>query len=244
MRGLIREIFSSVQGEGLFMGCRQVFIRFSGCNLSCRYCDTAGVEGAGACRVETEPGRRIFTPIDNPLSVQDVMAVVKNFDLSRHHSVSLTGGEPLLQADFLGDLIPRIKSEGAKVYLETNGSLPERLVPLIGLVDVVAMDIKLPGTSGCPPLWDKHLQFLSVARRAGLFVKIVIDDLGSIPEFERALDLVAGVDRGIPLVIQPLTRDGGCSLSPGRALELQEMGLGKLDQVRVIPQAHVFMNQL
>ncbi|MCL5059022.1 MAG: 7-carboxy-7-deazaguanine synthase QueE, partial [Actinobacteria bacterium] len=41
MKAAVREIFSSVQGEGPYVGTRQIFIRFDGCNLSCRYCDTA-----------------------------------------------------------------------------------------------------------------------------------------------------------------------------------------------------------
>ncbi len=245
MTALIREIFSSVQGEGPYVGCRQVFIRFEGCNLSCRYCDTGRVIETDTCRVEIEPGGRFFLELSNPLSVQDVLDVVmNNYKLSLHHSVSLTGGEPLLQADFLKELLPSLKQTGSLVYLETNGSLPDALRPLIGMVDIVAMDIKLPGTAGCSPLWDEHLHFLSVAKRARLFVKIVMDDLSSISEFEEALELIAGVDDGIPLIIQPMTRGGKCSLSPGRALGLQAAGLGRLKDVRVIPQVHVMMGQL
>ncbi|MDX9694125.1 MAG: 7-carboxy-7-deazaguanine synthase QueE, partial [Methanothermobacter sp.] len=40
MRAPIMEVFSSIQGEGLLVGCRQIFIRFAGCNLNCKYCDT------------------------------------------------------------------------------------------------------------------------------------------------------------------------------------------------------------
>ncbi|MCL6610050.1 MAG: 7-carboxy-7-deazaguanine synthase QueE [Peptococcaceae bacterium] len=238
-------MFSSVQGEGPYIGCRQIFIRFEGCNLSCRYCDTGRAGENSACRVETDPGKRVFIEIANPLSVRDVIETTAgNFDLGRHHSISLTGGEPLIQADFLGELLPELKQRGIRVYLETNGSLHENLSPLIGLVDIVSMDIKLPGTSGCGPLWDRHLHFLRVANRTRVFVKIVVDDLSSISEFERAVDLIAAVDAGIPLVIQPVTRGGRCSLSPHRALQLQALGSGRLRDVRVIPQAHVMMNQL
>lgn len=245
LEAFIREIFSSVQGEGPYVGCRQVFIRFAGCNLSCRYCDTRPEDKIKACRVEVDPGRRIFEKIANPLSPRDVLdAVTGRFNLAMHHTVSLTGGEPLLQVEFLKELLPELKKLGAGVYLETNGSLPENLPPVMGLVDIVSMDIKLPGTAGCDPLWDRHLHFLSVAKQARAFVKIVMDDLSSDEEFERALDLVAGVDDRIPLIIQPVTSGGRCSLSPHRALELQTLGLRRLRDVRVIPQAHIMMNQL
>jgi len=245
LKAFIREIFSSVQGEGPYVGCRQLFIRFAGCNLSCRYCDTGPGEALKTCRVEVIAGKRVFEEIANPLSTGEVMdAITGKYDLGMHHAVSLTGGEPLLQVEFLKEMLPRLKQMGAGVYLETNGTLPESLTKVIGLVDIVSMDIKLPGTAGCDPLWDRHLQFLSVAKQARVFVKIVMDDMSTVSEFERALDLVAGVDNGIPLIIQPVTSGGRCSLSPPRALDLQALGLRRLREVRVIPQAHVMMNQL
>ncbi|MCL6477782.1 MAG: 7-carboxy-7-deazaguanine synthase QueE [Peptococcaceae bacterium] len=245
MGAFIREIYSSVQGEGPYIGCRQVFIRFDGCNLNCRYCDTGRPGEKTTGQVEAAAGKRTFVEVKNPLSPQEVIKAAKRlFFFSPHHSVSVTGGEPLLQADFLKELLPGLKRLGMGIYLETNGTLPEKLKQLIGLVDIISMDIKLPGTAGCPPLWDDHARFLSVAREAKVFVKIVVDDFSPVPEFERAVELVAGVDTGIMLVVQPMTRNGRCVLSPGRALEFQDMGSRRLASVRIIPQAHVMMNQL
>lgn len=241
----IREIFSSVQGEGLYVGCRQIFIRFEGCNLSCRYCDTVKAGEKNNCSVEVEPGKRSFVELANPMSVKHVLdAITAGFRLSLHHSVSVTGGEPLMQAGFLKELLPAAKRLGIPVYLETNGSLPQKLNQIINFIDIVSMDIKLPGTTGCPPLWEEHAQFLSIARNAQVFVKIVVDNKSDVWEFKKALDLMAGIDKGVPLVIQPVTVDGRCVLSPDRALELQEMALGVIKDVRIIPQVHIMMNQL
>ncbi|MCL5058290.1 MAG: 7-carboxy-7-deazaguanine synthase QueE [Actinobacteria bacterium] len=157
MKAAVREIFSSVQGEGPYVGTRQIFIRFDGCNLSCRYCDTARSGAARHCRVEAVPGKRDFVEVANPLSGPELVKLLqKYFNAGGHHFTSLTGGEPLVHAEYLEGLLPAIKQMGLKVYLETNGTLYAELSRVIGLIDIVAMDIKLPGTSGCGPLWEKH----------------------------------------------------------------------------------------
>ncbi|MHB8158303.1 MAG: 7-carboxy-7-deazaguanine synthase QueE, partial [Desulfocucumaceae bacterium] len=181
----------------------------------------------------------------NPITIPVLINTLRdNFDLALHHSVSITGGEPLLQVEFLKGLLPALRSLGIKIYLETNGTLPGNLGSIIGLTDIISMDIKLPKTSGCEPQWDKHLEFLSIARQGQVFVKIVLDDHSDFLEYNTAVDLIARVDSGILLVIQPVTLDGKCILTPKRALEYQSAALKRLKEVRIIPQAHVMMNQL
>ncbi|MFZ5648469.1 MAG: 7-carboxy-7-deazaguanine synthase QueE [Bacillota bacterium] len=245
MKANISEVFSSAQGEGPYVGLRQVFIRFTGCNLSCRYCDTGHDKSSDTCRVEIEPGRKRFIEIPNPVSVVELVKIITgHYPVSLHHSVSITGGEPLLHAEYLKYLLPELKKTGLKTYLETNGSLPGELARVIDLVDIVSMDIKLPGTSGCQPMWEDHRQFLCVARKAGVFVKIVMDDQSDAVEYSRALEMLHREDAGITLVIQPLTSNGKCALSPERALFFQAMALERLKDVRLIPQTHIFMGQM
>jgi organic radical activating enzyme len=245
VKGAVREIFSSVQGEGPYVGTRQLFVRLDGCNLACRYCDTNGSGDGGFCKVEATPGRRDYIEVAGPLSAPDLLRLLRErFAIGEHHSVSITGGEPLVQAEFLAGLLPGIREMGLQIYLETNGTLPRELSRVIGLVDIVAMDIKLPGTSGGDPLWDRHDQFLTIARQARVFVKIVMDDHSDREEFERAVNIVYGVDPGITTVIQPVTREGKCALSPERALAYQSMALKLLRDVRIIPQTHIMMGQL
>lgn len=226
------------------MGCRQVFIRFAGCNLSCAYCDTPTGPAPPVCRVEDCPGSNIFTELENPLTVPAIVKVVQNFDLAAHHSVSLTGGEPLIHVEFLLELLPLLKGSRRGIYLETNGTLHSELSRVISLVDMVAMDIKLPGPSGIDNLWEQHRQFLAIARDKQVFVKIVVNNFTETGEIEKAASLIGSIDPLIPLVIQPETRDGRFCLDAAKARSFQSSALAMLRDVRIIPQTHVMMGLL
>ena len=100
----INEIFCSIQGEGWFTGTASVFVRTSGCNLECSFCDTDHQQG-------------------KEMSVADIVATAARYPA--RHAV-ITGGEPALQAD-LGELVEKLHEEGFFVQIETNGtrSLPD-----------------------------------------------------------------------------------------------------------------------
>jgi len=236
------EVFSGIQGEGLYVGCRQAFVRFAGCNLRCRYCDTRYAwDAPAACAMECEPGCRAFDDVPNPVSASDLQERLRPWlaGSSLHHSVALTGGEPLLHADFLAVLLPRLRQSGVRTYLETNGTMPESLAEVVGDVDVIAMDIKLPSATGEKPRHEANRRFLETAIRREVFVKVVFSDATGAGEVDAAARLVAAVDRDIPLVLQPVTPPADAAApAPGKALALQAVAAGRLGNVRVIPQTH------
>jgi 7-carboxy-7-deazaguanine synthase len=222
----ITEIFSSVQGEGLCIGQRQVFVRFRGCNLECSFCDT-------------EEGLSYET-----LSVESVHEKILQLNSeSIHNTVALTGGEPLEQSDFLKALLPGLKEAGFKIYLETNATLSSRLCDIISFVDTISADIKLPSVSGNMPCWKEHEAFLEKAFEKEFFVKVVVSDKTDEKEFDRAIGIVKDMSIDIPFIIQPETKSCACSIniSADRLMGLQQRALKALNNVLVIPQAHKMM---
>jgi 7-carboxy-7-deazaguanine synthase len=242
------ECFSSIQGEGVLVGLRQAFLRFSGCNLNCSFCDTPGMSNTPAdCLLEQTPGRRDFLTVANPVTCEAVVALVASWTRGWpgiHHSISITGGEPLLYGEQLRDWLPELRRL-LPIYLETNGTLPKALAPLIAHLDYIGMDIKLPSASGCPALWEEHREFLEIAVQRDVCVKVVMDCSTEDWEIERSCELIAGVNRAIPLILQPMTRpDGSIAISSLRTLEIQEIAGARLKEVRVIPQTHKFLGVL
>jgi 7-carboxy-7-deazaguanine synthase len=243
----IREIFSSIQGEGFLAGRRQIFIRLAECNLDCSYCDTDHAR-ADTCRVESSPGSTEFTCLAQPLSLHDVLQIVDVWCErlpGAHHSISLTGGEPLLYAENLATWLPALRRV-LPIHLETNGTMHLALEQVKGQVDYVSMDMKLPSTSGCTEhLWDLHREFLRASPGKSTSVKVVISNDTLFDEIEIVCSIINDVDRLTPLFLQPLSlADGGVGISVTHMLRLQETASARLPDVRVIPQMHRMLGAL
>ena len=237
----ISEIFASIQGEGLFCGSRQIFIRFIGCNLSCAFCDTPDTsrDADMPCRAQISSENTEFEIMPNPLSVEDVVNVCLRLDAK---SISITGGEPLLNADFLVPLFAALKNSGFCTHLETNGTLYNELEKVIDITDVIAMDIKLPSSSGIDNLWQAHSKFLEIASKKQVFVKAVVSADTSMQEIQQCSDIIAGVNKDIPFIIQPVTSEK--SVCADYLIALQLAALKKLSDVRVIPQCHKILGAI
>ena len=239
------EIFSSIQGEGPYIGVKQLFIRFAGCNLNCEYCDTDfSVEKD--FKVFDENGQNSYA---NPVNPGALLNISEKFlNGVRHHSVSLTGGEPLLNTEFLVKFLPLliIKFPYLKIYLETNGTLNENFKSVIPFVDIVSMDLKLDSSTGVPFPFLTHKNFIDTAIKANkeIFVKTVISSKIGDNEIAEICDLLCK-KKLIPLILQPISTDKPeLKLTPVHLLEIQDKFLSRLNDVRIIPQTHKYLNLL
>lgn len=242
----ISEIFSSIQGEGKYVGCRQLFIRLIGCNMDCPYCDTDGLahEGSKECVLEACEGYNGDFTLKNPLNIEDITPYVNYRLQAPHHSISITGGEPLLYPQAILQIKKLALNYNLPIFLETNGTLYEQLSKIIDDVDIISMDMKLPSDIG-KSYWLEHEQFLKIASKKDVYVKIVVSQESTVEDFEKALSIIKNIDDNILLVLQPITPMGGLhEAEPIKMLNWQTMALKVLKNVRVIPQTHKMMNQL
>lgn len=238
----ITEIFASIQGEGLYAGRPHTFVRFCGCNLNCSYCDTPAARDRQKpfCSVEKTPGHGDFAYMQNPLAVEDV---VEAADMLGSRDISLTGGEPLLQVDFLVKLLPALRGKGYRVHLETNGTKPDEILKLAGQIDVVAMDFKLPSSAAAGDFFESHARFLKATRGAKVFAKVVLDGNVTDAEMRKCAEIIANAGKPVALIIQPITPAADSPAPPNlaRLMALHKLASEIVDDVRVIPQIHRLM---
>lgn len=238
--GRLAEVFRSIQGEGLLMGRRQVFVRLAGCHVGCRYCDTewAFAELADVA-VPNRPGERV----DNPLTPEQVVALVDAADPASspgpRASVSLTGGEPLEQAPFVAALAAALAPRD--VMLETSALDAEALALVAPHCRWLACDVKLPSSTGQADVLDRHAAVFAsgVLGASEPFFKLIVDGTTSAAEVDRAAALIADHHPDAAVFLQPVTPLGGSPPIGAAELEgLHDRLLAAGLDARVVPQVH------
>ncbi|MFC1657844.1 7-carboxy-7-deazaguanine synthase QueE [Candidatus Omnitrophota bacterium] len=218
MKARIAEVFQSIQGEGIHLGKEQVFIRFFGCNLErCAFCDT---------RLSAF---KEYAPAD--------LCDYLKSGFSRLNSVALTGGEPLVQKEFLSRFLPLLKQAGLEIYLETNATLPGALRAVIDYIDIIAIDFKFPSSTGLRRFWQEHEEFLKLATQKEVLIKAVICHSTVYSDLEQAVKVISRVNRAVPFILQPNSFESGSSLT-NKILEFKRFSLQSLSDVRIVPQLH------
>lgn len=218
----IKEIFTSIQGEGPYIGVKQLFIRFCGCNLNCDYCDTKDIPNEDYLE---------FTP-------EELKNYMQDFNLKSIHSISLTGGEPLIWIDFLLEFLPMLKN---KIYLETNSTLNNNFEKIIDYIDIVSADIKLPSASEIENSFAVHDEFFKVAIKYNkeIFTKIVFDENILDDEIYNCIKLAEKYN--FPVILQPKTIGDKVSINQEKMFEVFNKFLTVHPNTRLIPQVQKFL---
>lgn len=247
----VSEIFSSAQGEGVQIGRRQLFVRFCECHRNCLYCDT-NVKRTETIRIEREPGTHQFFNEPNPVSMERLLELIEaaNRPEFAHDDLFITGGEPLLHAAFLKEMLPEARKRmHLPVHLETCGDMPEAYSSIAQWVDHVLMDIKLPSVTGEAETWATHLAFLKEIVKAGddATIKLVVNADTKQDDLQHATALILASGSRSAVVLQPMTATVHSDRVPTGKQVLtwqSQMALALGRCVRIIPQTHTIMGLL
>ncbi len=230
MKAPIIEIFSSFQGEGLWIGQRQIFVRFAGCNLNCNYCDTNDSK--------SEKSGTLMTP-------QDVSEEINRILTPDCKTISFTGGEPSLYPEFISEVS---KNFNLNIMLETNGTLPNN-IDLIDKLDIVSLDIKLPehfDGDFDEEIFLNEIKSLNLlmAKSINVYCKVVILPSTKIKSFKGVVEKLSeniSSKSNLKIIIQPSSPLGEWKNINFKLFEFSEV-VGQYFEVSTIPQIHKILD--
>lgn len=209
----IAEMFSSINGEGTHAGQLAFFIRFTGCNLNCSYCDTKWANVPNAPFTE--------------MTADEILSEVKKSGIK---NVTVTGGEPLIQPNII-PLLEMLCGDGHYVEIETNGSADvSEVLKIKENRPALTMDYKLPSSDMENHMRTENFNLLEKKDT----VKFVS---GSRADLERALEIIReyGLIGKCAVYISPVFG----KLKPAEIVDF--MLENKLNGVNVQLQMHKFI---
>ena len=224
----IFEVFTSIEGEGIFCGTKTLFVRMAGCPFTCFWCDTADALPA------------------NSGSEYGIASACELIDKSlQEHTfkVNFTGGEPLVQYEAVAAMAAHVRSRGIKTYLESSCYDSGRFAAVLPHMDLLKVEFKTADSEFVDI--EKHTRVVSEAAEclrlaldAGrqAYVKVVVSARTEPTAFADLAERIFAAGKVSGFTIQPVHGPAAPSL---------EQLLGFYDQiaplctgVRVIPQLH------
>ena len=231
-RARVNEIFTSIEGEGIYVGKKTLFIRFSGCHLKCRWCDT-----------------KYALPLDSGIDYQ--IDEIKDLIIKELQpftfKVNFTGGEPLLQTEAVIELADFIKKQtNLKTYMESscfNSELFRKALPYIDIckVEFKTDDSKVVDDEEYDNLLSNEIKCLELAVESNkaTYIKIVVTNSTNLESFK---NLVYNISKKIKpsdilgFVIQPSF--GIDQPTVNKLLDTYDIVQPMFPEVRIIPQLH------
>ena len=231
-RARVSEIFTSIEGEGIFVGKKTLFIRFSGCHLKCRWCDT-----------------KYALPLDSGTDYQ--IDEIKDLIIKElqpfTYKVNFTGGEPLLQTEAVIELADFVKKQtNVKTYMESSCFDSELFSKVLPYIDICKIEFK---TDDSKVVEDEEYDNLilneikclelAVESNKATYIKIVVTNSTNLESFK---NLVYHISEKIKpsdilgLIIQPSF--GIDQPTVNKLLDTYDIVQPMFPEVRIIPQLH------
>jgi len=227
----LSEIFTSIEGEGVFVGTKTLFVRMAGCHLKCRWCDT---------------GYALSMLSGSRYSVAYVKQLIAERIEPFTYKVNFTGGEPLIQYEAVIELAKFVRGRGLRTYLESSCYDSTKFAKLIPYIDICKVEFKMSDSNVVDAnhyadLLQNEIMCLriSVNLRKISYIKVVVTKSTSFDEFD---DLVNNIFRKIypsdiiGFVIQPSS--GFDEPSIDELVRCYDTVCPYYPEVRIIPQSH------
>jgi 7-carboxy-7-deazaguanine synthase len=232
LRARVSEIFTSIEGEGIFVGKKTLFIRFSGCHLKCRWCDT-----------------KYALPLDSGTEYQidEIEDLIIRELQPFTYKVNFTGGEPLLQTDAVIKLADFIKKQtNLKTYIESSCFDSELFSKVLPYIDICKIEFKTDDSKVVENEVYDNLLFneikcleLAVESNKTTYIKIVVTNSTNLESFK---NLVYNISKKIKptdilgFIIQP--SHGVDQPTVNKLLDTYDIVQPMFPEVRIIPQLH------
>jgi len=231
-RARVSEIFTSIEGEGIFVGKKTLFIRLSGCHLKCRWCDT-----------------KYALPLDSGTDYQ--IDEIKDLIIKElrpfTYKVNFTGGEPLLQTEAVIELADFIKKQtNLKTYMESSCFDSELFSKVLPYIDICKIEFKTDDSNVVEDedydnliLNEIKCLELAVENNKATFIKIVVTNSINLESFK---NLVFNISKKIKpsdilgFIIQPSF--GIDQPTVNKLLDTYDIVQPMFPEVRIIPQLH------
>ena len=234
MKVSISEIFTSVEGEGIYFGTKTLFVRLAGCHLKCFWCDTPYA-------LSMKDGREY--DINDAIKLLDKNLVQNTF------KVNFTGGEPLLQHEAVGEMAKHVRDKGLRTYLESSCFSAERFKEIVPLIDICKIEFKLSDSEVVDKehyseLLENELRCLeqAVKNKKTTYIKVVVSKLSNKKEFEELTKMIFNKIGALDIegfIIQPSY--GTSEPTMDQLFQFYDVVYPHYEQVRIVPQLHKVM---
>lgn len=227
----LSEIFTSIEGEGILLGTKTLFVRLAGCPLGCHWCDTSYA-------IPMESGEAH--------SIVEAKELISSSLQPYTYKVNFTGGEPLAQHDAVIELAQMVREKGVKTYLESACYDSARFGKVLPHIDICKIEFKLSDADAVDSalyanLLRNELECLRLALEAKkpTYIKIVVTNSSKLSEFEdlvRTIFELARPDDIAGFIIQPSSSIQQPTLE--KLFGFYDSVYPYYNAVRIVPQMH------